>query len=186
MLEKIAAFVKVNHCALLGLLIVTSSVGTFIAGIILLKKGYSLPTGELYNCNNQAFKFVAMASDAASFYKKLQGNCLFVSSCGSNLTSIVMRSLCEKSCETLFVSTNTTDAMLVRICSGNMSIGLGTMMAVWGGAGLFCFLLSAIYCCHAVVEPLVKMRDSFRQLFFTSVQPTYPVELERLSLSHQV
>ena len=184
MLEKMTTFVKVNHCALLGLLLVTGSVVTFIAGIILLKRGSSFPTGELYNCNNQAFKFVAVESDAASLYKKLQANCLFVSSCASNLTSVVMTALCQKSCETLFVSTNVSDAMLVRTCSGNTSIGLGTMMAVWGGAGLFCFLLSAIYCCHAVVEPLVKMRDSFRQLFFQSAEP--PMSLEHLSLSHHV
>jgi hypothetical protein len=166
MLRKIAEFVKINQCTLFALLIVSANIGFFIAGIILLKMGRGLPSGELYQCNKEAFQLVVDEADPAEFYRKLQSQCDRLSSCAANLTAIIMTALCEKPCESLFVTADTADATVVRICSGNTDIGAGTMMVVWGGAGLLCLLLSAVFCCHALVSPLVRMRESYREIFF--------------------
>lgn len=166
MLGKTAEFIKTNRCALFALLIVAGNVGFFIAGLILLKMGRELPSGELYWCNRETFRLLAAEADAAEFYRKLRGRCDAASSCAANLTAIVLITLCEKACDTLFVAADTNDATLVRTCSGNTDIGAGTMMVIWGGAGLLCLFFCAVFCCNALVDPLVRMRESCREIFF--------------------
>ncbi|MDP1573581.1 MAG: hypothetical protein Q8L78_01410 [Coxiellaceae bacterium] len=166
MLQKVNNFIKINRYTLLVLACLTADVGLFIFGIILLSKGRFLPDGELYQCSTESFRFVARERDAQAFYRSLKDSCEFLSLCVSNFTSIVMMDLCEKPCEHLFSAENTTDSMLVRTCSSNQDIGLGTMLTLWSSMFLFCVLMAACFCPDALYKPMGTMIASCREIFF--------------------